>query len=175
MRDIVTSALFASLPESGVATLRFNFRGTGESDGAYSDGEKEPLDAVAALTALRDHAGPDLALGLLGWSFGADVAVTVRDPIHAGWFLVAPALRFGAGPGDAATDPRPKRVALAQHDQFRAPTEVEAEVGTWTNTRVDVVPGADHFFLGRTERLTDLVVSFCDELAGTRPRDRRKD
>ena len=50
----VVSAVFAALPESGIATLRFDFRQT------FDHGVGERLDAVAALDALGDEV-PDVA------------------------------------------------------------------------------------------------------------------
>ena len=85
-----------------------------------------------------------------------------------GWYAVAPPLRL-ADRSDFDTvghDPRPKRLVLAEHDQFRTPDAVRAEVTGWTNTDVTVVGGADHFFVGRTARVVELATSLVDQLAG---------
>ena len=37
-----------------------------------------------------------------------------------------------------------------------------AAVGAWKYTRVDVVPGADHFLVGRTDRVVELAVELID-------------
>ncbi|RJS94665.1 alpha/beta hydrolase [Salinisphaera sp. Q1T1-3] len=62
--------------ESGFATLRFNFRATGASEGRYDEGRGEQDD----LRAVRDWAlaasGLSLA-GLAGFSFGSAVALRV--------------------------------------------------------------------------------------------------
>ena len=59
-----------------------------------------------------------------------------------------------------------RRAALAANDEFRAPEEVRAEVSGWSNTTVDVIGGASHFFVGRTDALTQIVSSFVDESVG---------
>jgi uncharacterized protein len=56
-------------------------------------------------------------------------------------------------PYAAASDPRPKYLVLAEHDEVREPSDVEQEVASWTATNVAVVPGASHFFVGRTDRV----------------------
>jgi len=143
--------LFAELPEAGYACLRFNFRGVEGSAGAYGDGEGEQLDALAAVQALAERV-PDVPLALTGWSFGGDVALAVVDPLLAGWVAIAPPLRILPS-YPASTDPRPKQLILAEHDEVRDPVDVQAEVAAWTATTVAVVPGASHFFVGRTDRV----------------------
>jgi alpha/beta superfamily hydrolase len=163
MRSIVTSALFEALPSRGVACLRFNFRGVEGSEGEHGGGHDEPLDAVAAIDDAAARV-PGVPLVLIGWSFGADVALTVGDArVHA-WMAIAPPLRFRA-PTDyerVGTDPRSKLLVLAAHDEFRPPGEIEAEVASWRATRVETIAGASHFFVGRTDR----VVALADDFLG---------
>jgi alpha/beta superfamily hydrolase len=126
----------------------------------------EPRDVVAALDALDPLADPsgDADRFLVGWSFGADVALSVNDPRVAGWVAIAPPLRFGQ-PAAAGEDERPKLLVLAQHDEVRAPQEVHATVGTWRSTQVEVVAGASHFFIGRTDRVVAATLAFVREHA----------
>jgi alpha/beta superfamily hydrolase len=158
MRSIVISALFDALPRSGVACLRFNFRGVEGSEGTYGEGVTEPMDVVAAVDAAAD-ALPVVPLTLAGWSFGADMALTVDDARIAQWIGIAPPLRFRAAADyePVAGDARSKLLILAAHDEFRAPPDVEHDVEHWTNTRVEIVSGASHFFVGRTDRVVELV------------------
>lgn len=167
MRSIVIGALFEALPGHGVACVRFNFRGVEGSGGEYTGGDKERADAVAALDALCERVR-DVPAVMAGWSFGGDVALSVRDERLGSWFAVAPPLRFGERIAQTGSDPRPKVLALAQHDQFRSPDEVEGEVGGWAATRVEIVGGADHFFVGRIDRLVELAVAHVEELAAPR-------
>ena len=167
MRSIVTSALFEALPAQGIACLRFNFRGVEGSSGAHAEGRDEHLDVVAAIDGARTQA-PELPLVLVGWSFGADMALAVDDARVAGWVAIAPPLRFRSAVDyrGVAMDARPKLLILAAHDEFRTPADVEAEVGDWVTTRVEIVAGASHFFVGRTGRVVDLTADFVREAAG---------
>jgi uncharacterized protein len=168
MRSIVISALFDALPAAGVTCLRFNFRGVENSEGAYDEGNLERVDAEAAVAAL-DHELGDTAppLVLAGWSFGADMALSVRDGRVSAWLAIAPPLRFAHDVDGLAADPRPKLLALAQHDEFRDPAEITALADTWANTDVHVVGGASHFFMGRTDRLVALAAGYVDRLVTT--------
>jgi uncharacterized protein len=165
MRSIVTGSLFEALPAAGVAALRFNFRGVEGSEGAHEDGVGERRDVVAGIDALAPIT-EGLPLVLSGWSFGADTSLAVGDERVAGWAPVAPPLRI-VDPADmvAATDPRPKGVVLARHDQFRDPAEAATIVAGWPATTVEVVEGADHFFVGRTEKVAEIVLGWLKALA----------
>jgi alpha/beta superfamily hydrolase len=66
------------LAQMNIATLRFDFRGSGESEGDFADMtlETELSDALKALAFVRTCEGIDLhRIGLLGNSFGSAVAV----------------------------------------------------------------------------------------------------
>lgn len=166
MRSIVISALFDALPQFGVACLRFNFRGVEGSSGEYSEGRDEPLDVAAALDAAADaQAGGPLVLA--GWSFGADMALTIADDRLAGWVGIAPPLRFRPSTDydRVGQDARPKLLELAANDEFRTPSEIQVEISGWSNTRVEMIAGASHFFVGRTNRVVELTAEFVRSLS----------
>ena len=164
MRSIVIGALFTALPQAGVTCLRFNFRGVEGSDGSYGEGVGEQLDVQAAIGELDGRVGAQLPFVLAGWSFGADLALaTVVDRITS-WFAVAPPLRMVPSFSAVAADPRPKLLALAEHDEIREPASVIDATSDWSATEIEVVKGASHFFVGRTDRLVDLAVAHIDRL-----------
>lgn len=165
MRSIVISALFESLPARGATCLRFNFRGVEGSEGAYDGGNLERVDVEAAVRSLAGQLPAKAPLVLTGWSFGADMALSVRAERVGAWMAIAPPLRFAHDLGSLAVDPRPKLLALAQHDEFRDPVEVQELAAPWANTEVHVVGGASHFFVGRTDRLVELAGDFVDRIA----------
>jgi alpha/beta superfamily hydrolase len=165
MRSIVISALFGALPAAGVTCLRFNFRGVGGSEGSHGEGRDERRDVEAAVRDLAAVLAPTSPLILTGWSFGADVALSVDDDRIDAWFAIAPPLRYAAAVDAVAGDARPKLVALAEHDEFRSPAEIQEVTASWAATEVVVVPGASHFFVGRTDRLVDVALGLVDRLA----------
>jgi alpha/beta superfamily hydrolase len=162
MRSIVVSALFDALPRAGVVCLRFNFRGVERSGGRYDEGRGERHDVLAAVRALDAEIDEHVPLVLMGWSFGADLALVTADDRLAGWVAIAPPLRFTADFAAVASDARPKLLVLAQHDEFRDPASVVEETEAWNETTVEVVPGASHFFVGRTDRVIAAARGFVD-------------
>ena len=163
MRSIVIGALFAALPENRVAALRFNFRGVEGSEGLFDEGRGERHDIVASLDVLHPIT-EGLPLILVGWSFGADTSLSVVDERITAWFAVAPPLRRDSDYA-AASDSRPKFVAVPEHDQFRSPSSARPILSSWTNTSVDVVKGADHFLVGRTDQAVELFLAFAKTLS----------
>ena len=164
MRSIVIGALFDALPRHGVTCLRFNFRGVQRSEGVHDFGNLERVDAETAVSALAVRLPPGTPLILTGWSFGADMALSVRDQRVTAWMAIAPPLASVHDLDGLATDPRPKLLALAQHDEYRDPAEVTEVAEHWANTDVHVVGGASHFFMGRTDRLVELAAGYVDRL-----------
>lgn len=74
MHNKVVTIVERALRESGLKTVRFNFRGVGESDGEYDEGRGETLD----LLAVAEWVGrtlPDHQLWLAGFSFGSYIAL----------------------------------------------------------------------------------------------------
>jgi uncharacterized protein len=164
MRSLLPSELFRLLPQRSIAALRFNFRGVEGSGGTHGEGIDEALDVGAAISSL--HADlPDASIVVCGWSFGADVSLSVVDPNVAAWAAVAPPLRvIDLDAMAAAHDPRPKLLIVPEHDQFDPPERVRRLTEGWQATTVEVIKGADHFLVGRTDRVASLVVDLVERV-----------
>ena len=80
------------------------------------------------------------------------------------WLAIAPPLRFATEFGAVAADARPKQLVLGQHDEFREPASVVEATEDWNATDIEVIPGASHFFVGRTDRVVDAVRAFVQQL-----------
>jgi hypothetical protein len=63
-----------------------------------------------------------------------------------------------------ALDERPKLLAVPEHDQYREPDSARAVIAAWLATDVRVGPGADHFLVGRVDRVADWAVEFARSL-----------
>ena len=74
MNNKVVTTVARALAELGIASVRFNFRGVGESAGAYDEGRGETLDFLAVARWVQAQR-PDDALWLAGFSFGSWVAL----------------------------------------------------------------------------------------------------
>jgi len=147
----LVAVLFDTLPTMGIATLRFNFRGVGDSGGEYADGIGEQLDAAAAVAALATGTG--MRPWLCGWSFGADVALATDAPEAAGWIAVAAPLGLVAPSAMVApADHRPTFLLVPELDSFRPPDAAEAVTASWPHQpTLETLPGADHFLMGHSQ------------------------
>jgi len=150
----VVDGIFRTLAGADVTTLRFDFRRGGDG------GSGEPEDVLAGVERVASHLGPGLPLWLVGYSFGADIALSVGDDRVTGWAAVAPPLRFGPPPRATLGDPRPVLVVAAEHDQFSPPDHLREVAATWPDATVTVVPGADHFLGGAADRVADAVLAW---------------
>ena len=95
MESPIVQALCAALNDRGAATLRFNFRGVGSSEGGFDRGELEQEDLKAAVDALRRWPGINgKRIGVAGVSFGAVVALEAARQAEAvgALALLAPTL-----------------------------------------------------------------------------------
>ena len=145
--------------EAGLASIRFNFRGTGESEGAFDDGRGEQDD----LRAVRDWASQhsDLALaGLAGFSFGSAGALRVA---HADG---APSLAtIGLPTGYFEHQPpRPDCPWLAVYSDDDEVIDIEKALKTCRELaeppQMVVLEGAGHFLHGRLTELRSHLQDF---------------
>lgn len=150
-----------ALTAAGFPTLRFNFRGVGQSEGMHDAGRGEIDDFRAALDeAIRRGGLPALAGG---FSFGSAMALRAAatdDRIAA---LVAVGLPLASLP--AASLPRPRVPALfvtGERDTFGPPALLAEFVQD--SGQVVIVPGADHFFEGKLEELGSAIGRFLETL-----------
>jgi alpha/beta superfamily hydrolase len=148
--NVVVDRVFHTLAEAGVTVLRFDFSEAGSHE----------RQVVAALEEVARTVEPGRPLWLVGYSFGADIALGVGDERVAGWVAVAPPLQFGAAPATAGGDTRPVLVLAPEHDQFTSPDHLREIVGAWFDAIVTVVEGADHFLGGATGRVAEAILTW---------------
>ncbi len=169
MHSAVVVALTKVLAErgEGVATVRFNYRGVGKSEGAYAKGEGEVHDARAALRAARSRF-PRAKVALAGYSFGTWVGL--RASALEGFVervaLVAPAVRiFDFVRADGAHFQGRLAVYLGDQDEFCDVAEAEGLADDLGAT-LQVFPGSDHYFLAGRRKLAEAVVPFLTSIGG---------
>ena len=157
--NAVVDALYRTLLAAGVAALRFDFRPLGPRT-ATREGIAERADIVAALHRLAAEIGQAVPLFLVGYSFGADVALAVGDDLHAGWAAVAPPFRFSGPARPGLGDRRPVLVLAPQHDQFAPPYWVGKATHSWPDVTVETVPMTDHLLAGATAQVAQTVTAW---------------
>ena len=84
--------LFYEFVNRGFATLRFNFRGVGRSQGEFDHGHGELSDAAAALDWVQTVHPDARSCWIAGFSFGSYVGMQLlmRRPEVEGFVAVAP-------------------------------------------------------------------------------------
>lgn len=153
--------------------LRFNFRGTGLSQGEH-DGLAETADVAAALSWL--HAEYRLPLILAGFSFGASMAAracckadaqaTSQASVHALAALGLPTQGFGqrfrySYLADCRT---PKLFLSGDADSFAPVEELEAVFNSAADAKkFTLIPHSDHFFSGRLEAMQEAFAGWLKE------------
>ncbi len=163
MHSAVVVALGKVLAEQGdaVATLRFNYRGVGNSGGSYGEGVGETKDARAALRELKTRF-PKATLAVAGYSFGTWVglrAAAIEGSVER-VALIAPAVRiFQFVKDDAATFQGRIAIYLGDADEFCDVAEAETLASSLGAT-LRVFPDNDHYFLKGRRKLADAVVPF---------------
>jgi alpha/beta superfamily hydrolase len=148
----VVQTLAKTFAALGYASVRFNFRGVGQSEGQFDDGIGETDDALAALAAAKLEFG-ELPVALAGFSFGSYVQTRVAHAITAERLvLIGPAVkRF-----PIEVVPPDTIVIHGEEDDVVALADVLA----WARPQqlpVMVFPGCGHFFHGRLPQLQRVI------------------
>ena len=162
MDNNVVEALVRGLSDAGMATLRFNFRGVGSSEGETSDTLAERADATAAIGFLAGETG-GRPVTLCGYSFGAIVSALTgpADPRVDRLVLVAlPLTMFD--PEALRGCSTPKLFIHGDRDAFCGAAAVQDFVsGLPGSSELRLVAGADHFFFGHEDDITREVAAFA--------------
>lgn len=156
MTNKIIHILARTFNECGVPTVRFNYRGVGESEGTYDNGVGETDDAMAVINWGHER-WPNTQLWLAGVSFGGGVALraALRTDVSR-LIMVAPAAAREAPPaqlpqcpwlivqGDA-DDVIPAGMVIEWVNHLQPPPELK------------LLSGVGHYFHGRLNELRDVV------------------
>jgi len=161
MRNTVVFRVARALRAAGLATLRFDFRGVEESEGEHHGGggaDGEEGDVAAALDLL-ERRYPGLSAWAAGYSFGARTvcALAAREPRIRTVVLVAlPIVTYGCAEVDELRVPG--LLVFGGNDPFGTETQLRAEHPELpSQLEIREIPGADHFFRGRTPLLEEAI------------------
>ena len=164
MHNKVVYQAAKTLHQRNVPVLRFNFRGTGLSEGSHDRGHGEQEDVRAALDYLAAEF-PGRPILLAGFSFGAWVGLRVGCQDHR----VAELIGLGLPVDNVDMDylracAKPKLIIQGGNDQYGSRANLEALFQTLAEPkRLVVVEGADHFFTGRLDEAGAAIRAWLDE------------
>lgn len=146
-----------TLSQIGCATLRFNFRGVGKSDGTYDEGRGEADDFRAAVDwVTRQY--PDLDVWAAGFSFGAWIALTVgaADTRVSLLLGIAPPTHYDLT--EFRQSPKPKFLIHGEADELIPLQDMWRLYGELEEPKeLVVIDAADHLFDGRVSEVGDAI------------------
>ena len=151
----VVQTLARALLQLGWRSVRFNFRGIGQSGGAWDDGRGEVEDALAVIAAEAGAPAPWL---LAGFSFGGYVAASAAAQLGEGaapqqLVLVAPSTQKQQVPAV----PSGTVVIHGEADDV-VPLSATLDWARPQSLPVTVFPGVGHFFHGQLTLLRSVLV-----------------
>ena len=169
MHNKVVFHAMKALNGFGFPVLRFNFRGTGLSQGEHDHGVGETDDARTALDWLDREF--HLPLLFAGFSFGAAIGLRAACPDDRVKAVIG--LGVPLNPVDERSYEldflhschKPKLFVSGSRDQFGARAKLEALVNSLPEPKkLEIIESADHFFEGRLREMRDAVETWIKEM-----------
>jgi alpha/beta superfamily hydrolase len=176
MHNKVVYTLNQVFVQRGFATLRFNFRGVGRSQGSFSRGEGELTDAASALDWLQTYNANATSCWVAGFSFGAWIGMQLlmRRPEIDRFISVSPPANvydFGF------LAPCPSSGLIVQGDKDETvPEEAVRKLSEKLSKQRDItvdyriVKGAPHLFTDRLDKLAAQVDDYVSATIKPAPR-----
>ena len=166
MNNKVITTIYRFCRMQGVSTVRFNYRGVGQSSGVIEYGDGEFFDTLAVLDwAIKCAHSRQIypnKLWLFGFSFGGFVACRVADylvnnPIITldKLVLIAPSIEKN-NPMGLNLDPNKTHVIYGDDDEWVSPNSM-AKFSNDFGLSSTVMMGAGHFFTGRLDELSQIL------------------
>jgi alpha/beta superfamily hydrolase len=138
------------------STLRFNFRGVGGSTGVYEEGIGEKEDILFACEYLKKHGMTKLFFA--GYSFGAWVGSKIleenKNPFDAS-ICVSPPINYFNFNWDNLSN-KINLLICGDCDQFCS-LDVLIRKAQKINSPVEIIRGADHFYMGKEKELMHIL------------------
>jgi alpha/beta superfamily hydrolase len=170
MDNKVAVTLAKTFHQLGYATMRFNFRGVGRSEGTFDEGIGETDDALAALEFLASKYGgagaqTDAKTGatpttvLAGFSFGTFVQTRLWHRINA-THPIERLVLCGPAVNRFAVETVPPDTIVVQGEQDEVvPLSAVLDWARPQQLPITVFPGCGHFFHGRLTQLQRYIVA----------------
>ena len=170
MNNPVVETVQSTYQQYGYATLRFNFRGVGDSQGNYDNGigEQDDVRAAIAYVANMDVSAVDLA----GYSFGAWVNTGLttgsRTPIKS-MAMISPPVAFIEF-GNIKSLSCLKLVVTGSRDDIAPPHQIRNLLPTWNpDAQFKIIEGCDHFYIGYLDQLRSILTGYLKSLESDGP------
>ncbi len=165
----VVAQLYLLFMQRGFATLRFNFRGVGRSQGEFDAGIGELSDAATALDWLQGNNPTASQCWIAGYSFGAYIGMQLlmRRPETDGFISVSPPANMYDF-SFLAPCPASGLFLHGTNDPVTPPLEVDRVVAKLRTQRgividYELVENATHFWGGQVDEVERRVAAYLDK------------
>ena len=159
MHNNVVEAIQEAFALQNFTTLRFNFRGAGNSTGNYDEGRGEQADILSAHEFLKKNGTKKIFF--TGYSFGAWVGSKVLEQFNQLFvvsILISPPLNYF----DFSWDDLKNKIDLVvsgDRDQF-CDAEVLRKQAKKINCPMETICETDHFYSGKEKELIDILLKY---------------
>jgi hypothetical protein len=169
MNNPIAVQLFRLFMKRGFATLRFNFRGVGRSQGEFDSGVGELADAATALDWLQTNNPTASQCWVAGYQFGAWIGMQLlmRRPETDGFISVTPPTNMYDF-SFLAPCPASGLILHGSNDTVTPPVEVERVVSKLRTQKgividYDLVDGANHYWTEHVDDVEKRVGAYLDK------------
>ncbi len=160
MDNPVVTAIAQAFFENKFSTLKFNFRGTGNSTGMFDNGNGEQEDVKAAISYLKEQGYENIHLA--GYSFGARInalivskACEIKDHI-----MVSPPMDFISF-DDIETMPSTGLIVTGDADKIAPAQLIQNSINRWKIApRYEIIKNCDHFYSACLPELTAILTDY---------------
>src|SRR5213593_5150696 len=169
MNNAIVQALYKTFVRRGFATLRFNFRGVGKSQGVFDNGIGELSDAASALDWVQSIHPEAETTWIAGVSFGAWIGMQLlmRRPEIRGFISIAPPANLydfsflAPCPSSGLIIHGDKDAVVPAKDVTGLVEKLKTQKGIIIDQKI--VPGANHFFDGKIDALMQAINLYLDK------------
>jgi uncharacterized protein len=146
----------------GYTTLRFNFRGVGESSGVYDEGRGEKQDILSACEFMKYRGVEKITLA--GYSFGAWVCCCLlqdKPSFIRSTILISPAQSYFDYDW-AGLDGNVEYIICGEEDEFGHADNLRKNAKQ-IHAKLAVLQATDHFYFGREGQLAEYLREYIIE------------
>ena len=168
MNNRIVQELYKTFQRRGFATLRFNFRGVGKSQGVFDNGVGELSDAASALEWVQSFHPEAQTTWVAGFGFGAWIGMQLlmRRPEIRGFISIAPPANMFDFTF-LAPCPASGIIIQGEADEVVTSGPVQKLVDKLRTQRHitihhDTIPKANHFFEQEMPQLMGSVDKYLD-------------
>ncbi|MCD6298407.1 MAG: alpha/beta hydrolase [Deltaproteobacteria bacterium] len=163
MHNNVVETIVEAYQDKDYTTLRFNFRGMGQSEGTYDEGIGEQEDVRASLAYLGELG--KTSIHLAGYSFGAWVnALGLKSfDLARRTVMVSPPVNF-LDFSFLDYSEKIQLVIAASRDDIGPPDMIKEMIPVWNpEAQFEVIQGADHFYCGKNGDIKRIIQEFLEK------------